>query len=218
MNNLLGIPVPIYCESSGILALFPEPLNAVSNMAFIFAGLGIYKLLTKDKIQKVEYKIALVLIFFVGFDSFLWHITKHPIGLILDAVPITLTFILITYILLKNIFGNKLIALIIPLLLFPVRFFLSSFALTDIASSLIRHSINVITFFIIILLTFRKYGKIALEGLGVLSVYLTAIIMRTIDLQICQYFPLGTHFLWHILNAFSLYLAIKFLIKLERIS
>lgn len=214
MDDLLGIPLPVYCEGGNSLEFFAEPLNAISNIAFIFAGLGIYRLLTKNRIQQVEFKAVLILILFLGFGSFLWHATRNSYTLILDVVPAALSFAVITYIFLRNLIGNKLLALSIALLLLPTRFFISSFAPTDIISSLIRNLINATTFFLIILLSFRKYGKIAFEGLVVLTVYLAAIIMRIVDLQVCQTFPLGTHFLWHILDALAVYLVIKFIIKL----
>ena len=67
MNDFLGFPFPIYCERGSSLEFFAEPLNAISNIAFILAGLGIYILLPKNRIQKVEYKAVLTLIFLVGF-------------------------------------------------------------------------------------------------------------------------------------------------------
>lgn len=36
-----------------------------------------------------------------------------------------------------------------------------------------------------------------------------ALVMRTIDLAVCNVFPLGTHFLWHILNAAVLYMCVR---------
>ena len=130
-------------------------------------------------------------------------------------VPVALSFVAVTYIFLKNLSGNKLLALLLALLLLPGRFFVSSFAQTDIISSLIRNLINATVFLLIILWAFRKYGRVAVEGLGVLAVYVAAITVRSIDLQVCPDFSLGTHFLWHILNALAAYLAVRFLIKLE---
>ena len=215
MNEFLGIPIPVNCERSN-LGFFAEPLNAISNIAFIFAGFGVYQLLAKNRVQKIEYKAILILIFFVGFGSFLWHATRNFYALILDAVPVALSFAIITYIFLYKLIGNKLIALLIALLLIPTRFFISSFAPTDSVSSLIRNLINATVFLVIIVWAFRKYGRIAFEGTIVLIIYLIAITMRGIDLQVCPTFNLGTHFLWHILNALAVYLAVKFLIKLEQ--
>lgn len=215
MNDFLGIPIPIYCERGSSLEFFAEPLNAISNIAIIFASLGIYRLLTKNKIQKIEYKVVPILIVSIGVGSFLWHATRYPYALILDAVPVALSFALITYIFLDKLIGNKILALLIAILLLPARFFISSFAPTDIISSLIRNLINATAFLVIILWTFKKYGKVAFEGFGILIIYLFAITMRSVDLQVCPTFYIGTHFLWHILNALAVYLALRFLIKLE---
>jgi len=215
MDEFFGIPLPVYCEGGNFLEFLAEPLNATSNVAFILVGFGIYKLLIKHRIQKVEYRVVLILIFLIGFGSFFWHTTRNSFTLLLDAIPSALSFTLITYIFLSKLIKNKAFAFLIAGLLLPSRFFISSIAPTDTISSLIRNSVNATVFLVIIAWSFKKYGRIAFEGLVVLSVYLTAIIMRGIDLQVCQTFPLGTHFLWHIMNALAVYLAVKFLIKLE---
>lgn len=45
-------------------------------------------------------------------------------------------------------------------------------------------------------------GRLMAEACGVFLVSLTA---RTADLALCSHWPWGTHFLWHLLNAWVLY-------------
>jgi hypothetical protein len=40
------------------------------------------------------------------------------------------------------------------------------------------------------------------------AVFVTSLIFRVIDLDICGLLPVGTHFLWHILNAVVIYLVL----------
>jgi len=40
--------------------------------------------------------------------------------------------------------------------------------------------------------------------------------LRPIDLEVCDYFPVGTHFLWHLLNAVVLYLLVSGVISQAR--
>ena len=47
-------------------------------------------------------------------------------------------------------------------------------------------------------------------GAGMLAV---SLIFRTIDEAVCGAFPLGTHFLWHILNAVLLGWMIRVLVR-----
>ena len=44
------------------------------------------------------------------------------------------------------------------------------------------------------------------------SIFLLSIFFRSIDNMICSQFALGTHFLWHVLNALVIYLAMRALI------
>jgi hypothetical protein len=42
--------------------------------------------------------------------------------------------------------------------------------------------------------------------------FVVALSLRTLDMHLCPSFPLGTHFLWHLLNALLLYLLLRLVI------
>lgn len=44
------------------------------------------------------------------------------------------------------------------------------------------------------------------------AVFTLSLLLRTIDVAACTHFPLGTHFLWHLLNGAVLYLATRSLL------
>jgi hypothetical protein len=48
--------------------------------------------------------------------------------------------------------------------------------------------------------------------LGATSVFVIALTFRTLDDAICPMFPVGTHFLWHLLNAVAIYYAARALL------
>ena len=50
------------------------------------------------------------------------------------------------------------------------------------------------------------------------AVFTLSLILRIIDLAICNALPLGTHFLWHICNAIVLYLALRGAIEERRLA
>jgi len=52
----------------------------------------------------------------------------------------------------------------------------------------------------------RKEPYVLLAAVGVFILSLT---FRTFDMEICPYFPLGIHFMWHILNSVALYLLMR---------
>jgi hypothetical protein len=47
---------------------------------------------------------------------------------------------------------------------------------------------------------------------GATAVFLLSFAARTLDQTVCPGFPLGTHFLWHLLNATLLYLLVRLVI------
>jgi hypothetical protein len=52
----------------------------------------------------------------------------------------------------------------------------------------------------------------AAVGNGILlaaGIFLLSLTFRTIDKAACASFPLGTHFLWHLLNALVLYVLLR---------
>ena len=42
--------------------------------------------------------------------------------------------------------------------------------------------------------------------LAAAAVFSVSVTCRTLDMAVCPYFPLGIHFIWHLLNALTLYL------------
>jgi hypothetical protein len=60
------------------------------------------------------------------------------------------------------------------------------------------------------LIAVHKRGGKAMVALSVL--FLASLTFRTIDTAICGAFPLGTHFIWHCLNAMLLYGLVRVLL------
>jgi hypothetical protein len=48
--------------------------------------------------------------------------------------------------------------------------------------------------------------------LAAAGIFLLSVFLRSIDNMMCSQFDLGTHFLWHLLNAWVIYLAMRALI------
>jgi len=52
--------------------------------------------------------------------------------------------------------------------------------------------------------------------LGATAVLLAAVFVRTLDQAVCERFPLGTHFAWHLLVAGLVYLCLRALVLASR--
>jgi len=197
----LSKPIDIYCErlDTGIWA---EPINAVTNIAFILAAIIMW-LRCKNL---VEGKILSFLLFSIGCGSFLFHTYAQTWAALLDVTAI-LIFIL-TYIFVANrrfLVWSKMVSLIGVIMFFPYQLFLVSI-LSNI--QFFGSSVQYIPVAILIFIysgLLRKSEPNLSRGLFIgAAILCLSIISRTVDEPLCSILSVGTHFVWHILNAIML--------------
>jgi len=197
----LSKPIDIYCERLDI-GIWAEPINAVTNAAFIFAAIFMW-LRCKNL---VEGRILSFILFSIGCGSFLFHTFAQTWAAILDVTAI-LIFIL-TYIFLANrrfLAWSKMVSLIGVILFFPYQLLLASI-LSNI--QFFGSSVQYIPVAILIFIysgLLRKSEPNLSRGLFIgASILCLSIFFRTIDEPFCSTLSVGTHFVWHILNAIML--------------
>ena len=197
----LSKPIDIYCERLDI-GIWAEPINAVTNVAFILAAIIMW-LRCKNL---VEGKILSFLLFSIGCGSFLFHTYAQTWAALLDVTAI-LIFIL-TYIFVANrrfLGWSKMVSLIGVILFFPYQLLLVSI-LSNIqffGSSV--HYIPVAILICIYAGLLRKFEPNLSRGLFIgATILCLSIVFRTIDEPLCSILSVGTHSVWHILNAIML--------------
>ena len=194
-------PIDIYCERLDI-GIWAEPINAVTNVAFILASIFMW-LRCKNL---VEGRILSFLLFSIGCGSFLFHTFAQTWAAILDVTAI-LIFIL-TYIFVANrrfLAWSKMVSLIGVILFFPYQLLLVSI-LSNI--QFFGSSVQYIPVAILIFIysgLLRKSEPNLSRGLFIgATILCLSIVFRTIDEPLCSILSVGTHFVWHILNAIML--------------
>ena len=197
----LSKPIDIYCERLDI-GIWAEPINAVTNVAFILAAIIMW-LRCKNL---VEGKILSFLLFSIGCGSFLFHTYAQTWAALLDVTAI-LIFIL-TYIFVANrrfLIWSKMVSLIGVILFFPYQLLLVSI-LSNI--QFFGSSVQYIPVAILIFIysgLLRKSEPNLSRGLFIgAAILCLSIISRTVDEPLCSILSVGTHFVWHILNAIML--------------
>ena len=197
----LSKPIDIYCERLDI-GIWAEPINAVTNVAFILAAIIMW-LRCKNL---VEGKILSFHLFSIGCGSFLFHTYAQTWAALLDVTAI-LIFIL-TYIFVANrrfLVWSKMFSLIGVILFFPYQLLLVSI-LSNI--QFFGSSVQYIPVAILIFIysgLLRKSEPNLSRGLFIgAAILCLSIISRTVDEPLCSILSVGTHFVWHILNAIML--------------
>jgi hypothetical protein len=197
----LSQSIDIYCERLDV-GIWAEPINAVTNFAFILAAIIMW---IRCK-NLVEGRILAFLLFSIGCGSFLFHTFAQTWAAILDVTPI-LIFIL-TYIYAANrrfLVWSKRMSITGVILFLPYQFLVVSIlsSIQFLGSSAQYVPVAILIFFYSALLHKSKtnLSRELFVGATILSL---SIFARTIDEPLCLIVSVGTHFIWHILNAIML--------------
>lgn len=198
--------IDIYCERIDA-SFWSEPVNALTNIVIFlggFIGFIIISKLNDPKASSQHAKLAALLAMITGIGSFLFHTFANTLTMWLDIIPI-LFFKIISINFYLNFIFKKSIG-------FRITFLFSFILLTlYLQSSLFKPYFNgsmmyfpsIITLlffaFFSIRLGFSTVGKYTFLGVGL---FIASIAARSFDLEVCQEFSLGTHFIWHTLNGF----------------
>lgn len=194
--------VDAYCERLGP-GLWAEPLNAVTNAAFVLAALVMAARLRGEPLP-LAHALTIVLAL-IGLGSFLFHTFAQPWAGALDVVPI-LGFILLylfaasrDFLGLSPLWSGVIVLGFLPAsaLLIPVLETLPVYG----ASAGYMPVPILIAFYAWLLRANPALSRGLALGAGLLMISLT---FRSLDMPLCESLPIGTHFLWHILNAILL--------------
>ena len=203
--------VDIYCERT-TSALDAEPVNALTNVAFLVAAGCAWRLQSDRAVAgtKALIRTLTLVVALVGLGSFLFHTVATRWAEWGDVIPIMVFMLLYLWLVLTGFFNwSKSAKLIALTLLFATTFYLE-WAVPS--AFLMGGALYIPALFALIAVSVGLYrwehaaGKAMIAATGIFILALTA---RTIDLPICTVFPLGTHFLWHILNALFLYVLLR---------
>jgi len=192
-----------YCERTN-QQIFNEPVNAISNIFFIIVSLSLIKILRKNQSNKIYY-IQPILIFFIGIGSFLFHLKPNIITLYSDVIPIFLFSLSFIFFFNRDVININYLN---NALLFLLFFFLFLFITPKLNYEILNGSeFYFANYFFLTMYTIWLYLKksdfFQLLLLGFIFFNLS-ILLRSLDNHICEYFSIGTHFLWHFLNAYLL--------------
>ena len=192
-----------YCERTNN-QIFDEPINAISNVFFIIVSISLFKILRKNQSDKIYY-VQPILIFFIGIGSFLFHLKPNLITLYLDIIPIFLFSLSFIFLFNRNVINiSNLNSALLFILFLTLLLFITPKLKYEILNGSEFYFANY--FFLAmytIWLYFKKSDFFQLLFLGFIFFNLS-ILLRSIDNHICNYLSIGTHFLWHFLNAYLL--------------
>lgn len=203
-----------YCER-GSDAFWAEPLNAVSNSAFLVAALLGLALYRRAGRRDGPAALLIGLVFAIGIGSFLFHTMPQRWTLLADVIPIQLFAFSYFGLALWRFLGLRPVVAIAGTLAFLAASLALSAGLAPLLPAPMRGSAGyasfVLALFGVALALRQKEGSSAGAGLiGAAGlVFALSLTFRSLDQSLCQVLPSGVHWLWHLLNATVLYLLLR---------
>ncbi len=208
--------IDIYCERLNP-GLWAEPLNAVTNMAFIVAAAFAFLCARKNDALDIRGAVLITLIFAIGVGSGLFHTFATRWAMLADVLPILVFQICFILFYSQKIVRLKGVLAFLPLL----GFFIVTVGAGQIPGYALNGSLQYapalifVTGFGVYHYRYAQMEKYLL--LLAAGVFVCSLTFRSIDMEMCASIRFGTHFLWHVLNAFVLYLSVRaYLINIKR--
>lgn len=192
-------PVDGYCErlAPGLLA---EPLNLVTNLAFLVAALVMW-----PRTRGIG-RVLCVILFVIGVGSGLFHSVATPWASAGDIAPIVLFILVYVFAASRDFLGMgtpgalAMVVLFVPYAAATLPVFR---LIPGIGSSAAYAPVPLLILLYAAWLMPRApatAGRLV-GGAVLLSVSIT---FRALDEPLCGVWPWGTHFVWHVLNAVML--------------
>lgn len=219
-------PVDIYCERVDP-SFWAEPLNAVSNAAFIIAALWAAITARQRGITKPAIWILIVLAFCIGVGSFLFHTFAQTWAGFADTLPIW-TFVagytLVSISLIGGAPPGKIAIGVVVLVAIVTVAWLANDSGADYSQNVLprppsrfngseQYLPAIIAMVVISAVTFMRQHPIRYWFLAATLTFFTSLTFRTFDMALCNTWPYGTHFVWHLLNGTMIALLLQALIR-----
>jgi len=214
----------LYCERTAV-GFWAEPVNAWSNLAFPVAALWATVTAHRRGGASAEYWGLVVLAAFVGLGSFLFHTFANVWSEYADAIPIW-TFVAATvFVALGRLTGLRpgpivlagLVAASLGIVIFVTATDPHAEApvLPDPLNGSGQYAPALLA--LAAFAAFARVRKTPTRGLllAAFLAFLAALVFRSIDLRVCAPVPLGTHFLWHLLNGLMVGLILMIMLKTD---
>ncbi|MDJ0899631.1 MAG: ceramidase domain-containing protein [Xenococcus sp. MO_188.B8] len=203
--------IDLYCERVGS-GLWAEPINALSNISFFLAAWASWYFAHRMGSLSLAIRLLISLLIAIGIGSSLFHTLATPFAKLLDSIPIAVFQIAYLWVYsrqvikLKSMWAVFLVVLLLISIIVTLQF-------KQILNGSIVYAPGILTLLGLGLYHWQQKKRDRFLLLAATGIFLLALFFRTIDLAICPYWKVGTHFLWHLLNGVLLFFIMKSLIQ-----
>lgn len=198
-------PIDAYCERLGP-GLWAEPFNAATNAAFLIAALIAFAEWRRAGGRDMPSLALIALVAAIGVGSALFHTVANVWSSLADVVPIAIFVHAYVLLALRGFLGFGWRATAVAF----TGFLLLEAAAPAALGSLVGSSAAYVAPLLALLATGAELRRRRHPAAGAILlaalVFALSLAFRTIDGPACAVLPTGTHMVWHLLNAVTLWL------------
>jgi len=227
-----GEHVFLYCERGTNTALWAEPINAISNAGFFLAALVAWQLLLwrPREERSADHYLLIALAFLIGFGSLAFHLYADAGTSLADVIPIGLFMLVYLgfalnrflrvppgWTVLLAIGFTALVGVAMHVKCWDGGIGLAGSAPAD-AKLCLNGSVGYLpalgALIIIGMALVERQHRAGPYVVWAAAIFAISIVFRTLDLALCDQVVIngrnvGTHFIWHLLNAVVLFLLLR---------
>lgn len=196
--------IDLYCERTDP-SFWAEPVNAVSNAAFLIAAAVAYAQWRRSGARDTPVLLLILLTAAIGIGSFIFHTVATAGAELFDVIPIAVFIYAYLLLALRRFLAFGWAAAIALMAGFAVASYAEAATVpADALNGSHEYLPALLALLAVGLAARRRPSGALLIGAG--GLFVVSIVFRSIDNAVCPMLPLGTHFLWHCANAGVLYL------------
>jgi len=192
-----------YCERLD-LTFWSEPLNAVTNASFLIAAYIMWRRTRGANLILAD--ILCIVLACIGIGSFLFHTFATNWAALADVAPIGIFILVYLYAVNLHVIGwhgpgsfvGTLAFAPYAFIMVPLFDALPFFRISDFYWTV---PLLLVLYYPFVRPKYPETARGMLIGAGILA---TSITLRSLDMPLCDAFPIGTHIFWHILNGVML--------------
>ena len=196
--------VDIYCERLDA-SFWAEPINAISNLSFIVAGLLLWRL------KSPRATVMAILLILIGLGSFSFHTYANRLTGLFDVLAIALYLVAFAFLIPKQWSKSS-----IWIQLGSVLVLIICIVLTQLLIGTLKPAFPWLppgmylgawlTLIIYALVTQSSNSQAARFLWLAIIIFPFSLMSRQLDIPLCD-FTGGSHWLWHLINGLTLYLS-----------
>lgn len=181
-----------------------EPQNSLTNVVFVIGAMYAWNVWHKEKNGDIWQILLIVLAASIGVGSFIFHSIPTKTNLLIDLIPIqvfSLTYF--GYVGITQLHASKRTMFIALISFMLVRSGWIALMPRGAFGGGVTHIPTLMLLFAIAVYLRSKRNQLGQYLLIASMTYLLALIARSFDLPLCSIFPIGFHWLWHILTGLT---------------